>query len=408
MTKNHAYFFGVSAAVLFVVAAFAFALSPATTNANGASGGGGGSSTTPQTVDLYLNKHISGENLGFELSDFSYHVTGNGVDVVVPHDNTTPLGVGTYTIEELVPTGFVKEDWRIGWYGQCDAGDLYSTTITIDDGNVDHGILYCEADNQYRPENPDEEEDIPGCTDDGAINYDSDATTDDGSCEYDNGDDTPKHKVEGYVWHDEDEDGVIDEEESYLEGWTITLSNGSTSLETQTDAEGYYSFDEVPSGSWVLSESLFSGWHQVFPSPETYEIELTDEEAEGVTLGFPLNLFVNVAFAQVPNFFNFGNALNGGGGGGGSSDDDDDDGGGRRILGVGSSGGGPGGSSSSDDNDPVEPVPEVLSEQVSVIPVGAPNAGFGGTATDTTLLTFVIFGLLGSLGAFGFRSVIQR
>ena len=109
----------------------------------------------PTSVDLYLNKHISGENIGFALSDFSYHVTGNGVDQIVPHDSTIALGVGTYSIEELVPAGFVKTDWRIGWYGQCEAGSTYSTTITIDDGNIDHGTLYCEADNQYRPENGD-------------------------------------------------------------------------------------------------------------------------------------------------------------------------------------------------------------------------------------------------------------
>jgi len=107
--------------------------------------------TATSTVDLYLNKHISGETLGYELSDFSYRVTGNGVDVVVPHDSTTPLPVGTYTIEEIVPDGFTKVDWRIGWYGQCERGSTFTTTITIDERYIDYGILYCEADNQYRP-----------------------------------------------------------------------------------------------------------------------------------------------------------------------------------------------------------------------------------------------------------------
>lgn len=104
------------------------------------------------TVNLYLNKHISGDNQGFELSDFSYHVIGEGIDVVAPHDSFTPLPAGTYTIEELVPEGFVKDDWRIGWYGQCESGSAFSTTITVEDRHLTWGTLYCEADNQYRPE----------------------------------------------------------------------------------------------------------------------------------------------------------------------------------------------------------------------------------------------------------------
>lgn len=116
--------------------------------------------TATSTVNLYLNKHISGETLGYELSDFSYRVTGPGVDQIVPHDSFIALPTGYYSIEEIVPEDFVKEDWRIGWYGQCESGNAYSTSITIDEGNIDHGILYCEADNQYRPDSdntPDDE-----------------------------------------------------------------------------------------------------------------------------------------------------------------------------------------------------------------------------------------------------------
>jgi len=104
------------------------------------------------SVDLYLNKQISGDNQGFELSDFSYHVHGPNIDEIVPHDNFVSLPVGTYTIEEIVPDGFVKEDWRIGWYGQCESGDNYLTTITVEERHLDWGTLYCEADNQYRPD----------------------------------------------------------------------------------------------------------------------------------------------------------------------------------------------------------------------------------------------------------------
>ena len=63
-------------------------------------------------------------------------------------------------------------------------------------------------------------------------------------------------------------------------------------------------------------------------------------------------------------------------------DDDDDDnggggGGGKKIELEEGGGGG-----SSDDDEPEEePEPEVLGEQVSSVPVGAPNTGAGGMST---------------------------
>lgn len=142
---------------------------------SGSGTGIGGGCVPTTTVDLYVNKHISGVSQGYEHSDFSYRITGNGFDIVAPHDSFTPLPEGTYTIEELVPEGFVKEDWRIGWYGQCEAGSDFSTTITIDEGNIDHGTLYCEADNQYRPGNNDhkETEQTALSTQSGALNEDT-------------------------------------------------------------------------------------------------------------------------------------------------------------------------------------------------------------------------------------------
>lgn len=114
------------------------------------------SSLCAPTVLLQMDKHISGANEGFAESDFSFRVTtitgSTSVDVIVPHGGSYPLPEGTYMIEELAPPGFVHEDWRIGWYGVCERGDEFSTTITIDEGNIDHGWLDCQADNQYRPD----------------------------------------------------------------------------------------------------------------------------------------------------------------------------------------------------------------------------------------------------------------
>ena len=122
--------------------------------------GCGGTPPPGETVLLVMDKHISGETRGFVPGDFSYLVTGSGVHMVVPHGGSIALGVGTYSIEELVPEGFVKADWRIGWYGACKRGSTFVTSIKIGAGNVDHGTLDCQADNQYRPGHGDANESL--------------------------------------------------------------------------------------------------------------------------------------------------------------------------------------------------------------------------------------------------------
>jgi hypothetical protein len=122
-----------------------------------------GSCVPPEeTVNLRMDKHISGDSNGFTVDQFSYHIIGDGIDAVVPHGGLIALPIGTYSIEELVPEGFVKTDWRIGWYGECESGSTFTTSVTIDDGNIDHGVLDCQADNQYRPVRTSREEEDSG------------------------------------------------------------------------------------------------------------------------------------------------------------------------------------------------------------------------------------------------------
>jgi hypothetical protein len=273
--------------------------------------------TSTATVTLTITKAISGVDLGYELSDFSYRVTGPGVDAVVPHANSIDLPIGEYTIEELVPAGFVKTDWRIGWYGACDAGSAYSTTITIDDGNVDHGWLDCQADNQYRPVNQPE---IEGCTDPEADNYDPAADVDDGSCTTGTGGGDETYLITGFVWHDVNEDGVIDDDEDRLENWEVQLTSDDTLATTSTDGDGYYEF-VVTAGTYTLAEVIEEDWQQVYPTPTTYTITVPEDIAYAA-VPFPLSLVVAVAHAQtsiVGGPFNFGNVFVGGNNGGGGN-----------------------------------------------------------------------------------------
>lgn len=112
------------------------------------------------TVTLNLEKKFSGPvPEGYLPQQFTFQVVGAGVNQTVtltPYtvdsaNGTIQLPLGTYSITEVGPVGFVAGDWRPGWYGECKKGSTFSTTIVIDNKNIDDGTLYCQVDNQYRP-----------------------------------------------------------------------------------------------------------------------------------------------------------------------------------------------------------------------------------------------------------------
>lgn len=120
---------------------------------------GGGATSTP-TVTLELTKKFSGSVPdGYTADMFSFLVNGGSVSnetvTLTEYTADTAVGTielseGTYTIEEVGPIGFVPAEWLPGWYGQCDSGSGFSTTLTIDENNIDYGTLYCQVDNQWR------------------------------------------------------------------------------------------------------------------------------------------------------------------------------------------------------------------------------------------------------------------
>jgi hypothetical protein len=80
------------------------------------------------------------------------------------------------------------------------------------------------------------------------------------TCDEDDRDPTTR-TIGGVKWHDLNEDGVKDENEPLLNGWTITATNGETSTTTVTDIDGKYRFT-LPYGTWTVSETMQSGWIQ--------------------------------------------------------------------------------------------------------------------------------------------------
>jgi hypothetical protein len=74
----------------------------------------------------------------------------------------------------------------------------------------------------------------------------------------------------GMKFEDFNGNGVMDGDDIPLEDWTIYLdgtdgAGDSVDLETETDANGMYSFT-VPPGSYVVCEELPTPWNQTFPT----------------------------------------------------------------------------------------------------------------------------------------------
>ena len=98
--------------------------------------------------------------------------------------------------------------------------------------------------------------------------------------------------IQGSKWNDLDEDGVWDNNEPGLEGWTIyfddnnngELDSGERSV--VTDADGNYRFNSVTPGTYTVAEVLQPGWTQTYPSSGTYTLEVEEDEAiENIDFG---------------------------------------------------------------------------------------------------------------------------
>ncbi len=84
-------------------------------------------------------------------------------------------------------------------------------------------------------------------------------------------------EINGYKWHDLNENGLFDSSESGIEGWTIYLdSNQNGQLDevetsTVTNGDGFYSFIDLGFGAYTVAEQNEPRWNQTYPVAVEYE-----------------------------------------------------------------------------------------------------------------------------------------
>ena len=144
----------------FVLVAVFSSLSYAETVEATGSAGGGGVVAVPSTVTFLLEKKFSGPvPESYRANQFTFSVEGSsfGPEVVslVEHNRDSANGsielpVGTYTLTENGPDGFDPTEWTVQWAGAgCDNQTELSTTIEVDESDLDKANFGCDADNEW-------------------------------------------------------------------------------------------------------------------------------------------------------------------------------------------------------------------------------------------------------------------
>jgi len=293
---------------------------------------------------------------------------GADFSLLAGESTSTELATGTYSIAEVVPAGWNSPETN------CVSSVQDIEIISALDLAADETIT-CTFRNDEQAEGSNTGGDGDG-----------------------GGTDSDTFIINGYVWHDDNENTIwegFDQEEATttedeLTGWTVTITDGNTTKSTVTDAAGYYEF-EVPAGTWTITESVQNGWKQTAPVSGSHVVTVPEVLTQSLSGRLLATVIPTAHAAVVATYgpYNFGNnedsgdtSSGGGGGGAGPAST------GTRV----DRGGSNGNSTDTDTNTTAPPTPAVLGEQVSVVPQGAPDAGAGGAAglTYVTVMTPVL------------------
>ncbi|NYT02131.1 MAG: DUF11 domain-containing protein [Methanosarcinales archaeon] len=92
--------------------------------------------------------------------------------------------------------------------------------------------------------------------------------------------------ISGMKFNDLNENGIKDDGEPGVPGWTMELLQGGDVIESvETDGNGHYSFPCLGPGDYRIQEVEQPGWTQTHPPGNVHAVTLTDQNSEGNDFG---------------------------------------------------------------------------------------------------------------------------
>ncbi|MBI5476632.1 MAG: S8 family serine peptidase [Ignavibacteriales bacterium] len=107
--------------------------------------------------------------------------------------------------------------------------------------------------------------------------------------------------VSGTVFNDSNYNGILDQGESRLANWNLSLS-GPATYHATSDSYGNFSFTDIGTGAYTLSESTQVGWSKTTPLDFGYLIEITSGvDTSGFVFG---NYYLSDTTSQIRTGWN--------------------------------------------------------------------------------------------------------
>ncbi len=105
----------------------------------------------------------------------------------------------------------------------------------------------------------------------------------------------PESYIDGYIYHDLDENCNLDSDETRLQGWHVRAQNETNVFYGVTDENGYYNI-ELDAGDYTLEVILNNGYW--LPCTEEYAISV-DNINDSLSLDFPLQTLIACSYLDV-------------------------------------------------------------------------------------------------------------
>ena len=91
----------------------------------------------------------------------------------------------------------------------------------------------------------------------------------------------PKFTIEGVVFDDANGNGVMDNNETGMVGWTVNIEQpaGTVINNVTTDNDGKFAFMDLAAGDYTVSEVIQMGWNLISPAEGKFMQSIVNENA---------------------------------------------------------------------------------------------------------------------------------